>query len=74
MTNKLRIVIADDERPARSFLKNILLDFEDVELVGEAENGSEAVEIIKEIKPDLALLDLQMPLASGIDVVKMLGV
>ncbi len=72
MTNKLRIVIADDERPARSFLKNILRDFEDAELVGEAENGAEAIEIIKENNPDLALLDLQMPLASGIDVVKML--
>ena len=72
MSNKLRIMIADDERPARSFLKNILREFEDAELVGEAENGAEAIEIIKEIKPDLALLDLQMPLASGIDVVKML--
>lgn len=72
MTNKLRIVIADDERPARSFLKAILQDFKDAEIVGEAENGAEAVEIIKETKPDLALLDLQMPIASGIDVVKLL--
>lgn len=70
--NKLRIIIADDERPARTFLKNILLEFEDAEIVGEAEDGAEAVEIIKETKPDLALLDLQMPLASGIEVVKML--
>lgn len=72
MSNKLRIVIADDERPARLFLKNILQGFEDAEIVGEAENGAEAVEIIKETKPDLALLDLQMPIASGIDVVKLL--
>ncbi len=72
MTNKLRIIIADDERPARSFLKNILRDFEDVEIVGEAENGAEAVEIIKETKPDLALLDLQMPEISGLEVVKLL--
>jgi DNA-binding LytR/AlgR family response regulator len=70
--NKLRIVIADDERPARMFLKNILLTFENVEIVGEAENGIEAVEIIKETKPDLALLDLQMPEASGLEVVKLL--
>jgi len=72
MTNKLRIVIADDERPARSFLRAILQDFKDAEIVGEAQNGAEAVEIIKETKPDLALLDLQMPIASGIDVVKLL--
>jgi len=72
MTNKLRIVIADDERPARSFLKAILQNFEDVEIVGEAENGAEAIEIIKDTKPDLALLDLQMPEGNGIDVVKLL--
>ena len=45
--NKLRVVVADDERPARLFLKTILQNFEDVEIVGEAENGAEAVEIIK---------------------------
>ncbi len=70
--NKLRIVIADDERPARLFLKSILQDFEDALIVGEAENGAEAIEIIKESKPDLALLDLQMPEVTGIDVVKLL--
>jgi len=70
--NKLRIIIADDERPAREFLKVILRDFEDVEIVGEAENGAEAVEIIKETKPDLALLDLQMPEISGLEAVKLL--
>ena len=70
--NKLRLVIADDERPAREFLKAILREFEDVEIVGEAENGAEAIEIIKEAKPDLALLDLQMPEVSGLEVVKLL--
>lgn len=70
--NKLRVVIADDERPARAFLKTILDGFEDVETIGEAENGAEAVEIIKETKPDLALLDLQMPEISGLEVVKLL--
>jgi DNA-binding LytR/AlgR family response regulator len=49
-----------------------LQDFEDAAIVGEAENGAQAVEIIKETKPDLALLDLQMPEANGIDVVKLL--
>jgi len=72
MNAKLRIVIAEDERPARLFLKAILQDFDDVEIVGEAENGAEAVELIKETKPDLALLDLQMPEVSGLEVVKLL--
>ncbi len=70
--NKLRIVIADDERPARLFLKALLDDFEETEIVGEAENGAEAVEIIKNLKPDLALLDLDMPEISGLEVVKSL--
>lgn len=70
--NKLRVIIADDERPAREFLKTILREFEEVEIVGEAENGAEAVEIIKREKPDLALLDLQMPEVTGLEVVKML--
>ncbi|GIU82796.1 MAG: response regulator [Acidobacteria bacterium] len=69
---KLRVVIADDERPARNFLKNLLAEFDDVEIVGEAENGAEAVELIKQTKPDLALLDLQMPELSGLDVVRSL--
>jgi two-component system, LytTR family, response regulator len=72
LMNKLRVIIADDERPARSFLKNILQEFEQVELVGEAENGAEAIELIKEKKPDLALLDLQMPEITGLEVVKLL--
>jgi two-component system LytT family response regulator len=72
MHTKLRIVIAEDERPARFFLKAILQDFEDVEVVGEAENGAEALEMIKREKPDLALLDLQMPEITGLEVVKSL--
>ena len=69
---KLRIVIADDERPARNFLKTLLESFKDAEIVGEAENGAEAIEIIENTKPDLALLDLQMPEVSGLEVVKLL--
>ena len=70
--NKLRVMIADDERPAREFLKAVLREFEEVELIGEAENGADAVEMIKALKPDLALLDLQMPEISGLEVVKLL--
>jgi two-component system LytT family response regulator len=69
---KLRVVIADDERPAREFLKTVLRGFEDVEIIGEAENGAEAIELIVKTKPDLALLDLQMPEISGLEVVKTL--
>src|SRR5947207_5340713 len=69
---KLRIVIADDERPARSFLATILRSFDDVEIVGEAANGRDAVTLIESTRPDLALLDLQMPEVDGLGVVRLL--
>jgi len=72
MTAKLRVVIADDERPARSFLASLLRSFEDVAIVGEAKSGKEAVVLIERERPDLALLDLQMPELDGIGVVRML--
>lgn len=68
----LRVLIADDERPAREYLKRLLAEFENVEIVGEAENGTEAAESIKTLGPDLALLDLQMPEMSGIAVARTL--
>ena len=72
MSARLRVVIADDERPARSFLAALLRSFEDVVIVAEAESGQEAVEAIERERPDLALLDLQMPELDGIGVVRML--
>jgi two-component system LytT family response regulator len=72
VTAKLRVVIADDERPARSFLAAMLRNFEDVEIVGEATDGAEAVEMIEREKPELALLDLQMPELDGLGVVRLL--
>jgi two-component system LytT family response regulator len=72
MTEKLRVVIADDERPARSFLAAMLRSFDDVEIIGEAETGVVAVEIIERERPDLALLDLQMPELDGLGVVRLL--
>jgi len=69
---RLRVVIADDERPARSFLAALLRSFDDVAIVGEAEAGKDAVAAIERTHPDLALLDLQMPELDGIGVVRML--
>ena len=68
---KLRVVIADDERPARSFLAALLHSFDDVIVVGQPESGRDAVALIEREKPDLALLDLQMPELDGLGVVRL---
>jgi two-component system, LytTR family, response regulator len=72
MNSVMRVAIADDERPARSFLAAMLQGFDDVKLVGEASNGAEAIELIERERPDLALLDLQMPEIDGLSVVRLL--
>jgi two-component system LytT family response regulator len=69
---RLRVVIADDERPARSFLAALLRSYDDVVVVAEAASGPEAVAAIERERPDLALIDLQMPELDGIGVVRML--
>jgi DNA-binding LytR/AlgR family response regulator len=72
VTTPLRVMIADDEGPARAFLASLLRSFDDVTIVGEAKSGTEAVGLIERERPDLALLDLQMPELDGIGVVRML--
>jgi two-component system LytT family response regulator len=69
---RLRVVVADDERPARSFLVALLRSFEDVAVVGEAASGREAVTMIEREKPDLVFLDWQMPELDGMGVVRQL--
>lgn len=64
----LRALIVDDERLARARLVRLLRRREDVEIVGVACDGDEAVEMLAELRPDLVFLDVQMPGLSGFDV------
>ncbi len=66
----LRTLIVDDERAARDVLRRDLAQIEGVEIVGEAENGLAAMERIEELHPDLVLLDIQMPVHDGFEVVR----
>jgi len=68
----MRVLIVDDESPARERLKRLLADLEEVELIGEAEDGARAVEMIEGEKPDLVLLDIQMPGLDGFGVIEAL--
>lgn len=66
----IKIVIADDHDLIREGLKRIIGFEKDIAIAGEAENGEDALQIIKLKKPDIVLLDMNMPLLNGIDVLK----
>jgi len=70
----LKTLIVDDESLARRGLIHRLKNIADITIVGEARNGREALELIKEKKPDLVFLDIQMPGISGFEVVKQLDI
>lgn len=65
----IRTLIVDDEPIAREILRDELAGFTDVEVIGEAENGSTALLQIARLKPDLVFLDLEMPGLGGFDVI-----
>jgi len=70
MIKKINVIIADDERPARMFLSSLLKNFEQINIIGEANNGLEALDLIEQYKPDLVFLDVQMPGLNGFEVVR----
>ena len=63
-----KVLIIDDESAGRQLIKEYLTDYEDLILLGEANNGVDAVKLINEFKPDLVFLDIQMPGMTGFDV------
>lgn len=64
---RIRLLVADDHQLIRSGLKLLLEKEESIELVGEAENGNEAVALASEVKPDIVLLDIEMPECNGLE-------
>lgn len=71
-TSPLRVVIVDDEEPARLALRQDLEALGGVEIVAECANGFEAVKVVGEASPDLLLLDVQMPKLDGFEVLELL--
>ncbi len=67
MQQILKILIADDEAPARNRMRDLLGDIEHIEIVAEAKNGKEAIDLAEACKPDVMLLDIRMPVMDGIE-------
>jgi len=67
---KIRALVVDDEKPSRARLSKLLKREDDIEVVGAAANGRDAVEMIRELSPDLIYLDVHMPLLDGFGVVR----
>jgi two-component system LytT family response regulator len=74
LANPIRILIADDEPPARRRIRALLEQQPDVQVVGEARSGREAIAAIAELRPELVFLDVQMPEGDGFEVVRTVGV
>jgi two-component system LytT family response regulator len=68
----MRVIIIDDEQPARDLVKVFLQDFGYIEVVGEADNGFEGAKLVNDLKPDLIFLDIQMPKIDGFEMLELL--
>ena len=67
---KIRILLADDHNIVRSGIRQLLESADDIQVIAEAGDGEEAQSLIEHYKPDVAVLDIQMPKASGIEVTR----
>jgi DNA-binding NarL/FixJ family response regulator len=69
---KLQILLVDDHPLFRHGVKTLLDNQEDLEVIGEAESGEEAVELVKSLKPDVVLMDIRMPGMNGIEATRLI--
>ncbi len=70
MTDTIRVVLADDHVLVREGIRQFLEETEDIQVIGEASNGAEVLQLIEETSPDVAVLDIQMPEVTGIEATR----
>ncbi len=68
----IRVVIADDHAAVRSGLGAFMMAYDDMELLGEASNGQEAIHLCEKFKPDVILMDLMMPVTNGVSATRVI--
>lgn len=68
---KIRTIIIEDEEPARLLIKNFIAGFSEIELIGEFSDGFSGLKAINELKPNLVLLDIQMPKLTGFEILEL---
>jgi DNA-binding NarL/FixJ family response regulator len=64
---KIRLLLVDDHLILRQGIRKLLEEHEELEVVGEASNGREALSLVAELKPDIAILDIAMPRLNGLE-------
>lgn len=69
-TTKIRVLLADDQQLIRTALSMVIADLPDIEVVGEAADGEEAVALVDQLAPDVVVMDLRMPRTDGIEATR----
>ena len=70
---KIRVLLADDHTVVRQGLRALLSAESDIEIVGEAENGRQAVDLAKQVRPDVAVIDIAMPVLNGLEATRQIA-
>ena len=72
MEQRIQVLIADDRPRSRDGLKALLATWPEVEVVGEAADGQEAVRLVEECRPDVVLMDVRMPSMDGLEATRLI--
>lgn len=68
----INVVLADDHVIVRDGIKALLADVDDIKVIGEAANGKEALQVVKDVKPDILIIDIKMPEMNGLEATRLL--